>query len=452
MLYRWGQRFDHLAHRMAPDPFVIAVLLTLLTLAMALINSRLSVAEVLDAWSTGTGHSGGFWNLLRFGMQMCLILVTGYALADSPPIKGAIDRLASRAQTPALAIVIVSVGAMLLALFNWGLGLVGGALLARRVGERAEQRRVKIHYPLLCAAGYMGLLIWHGGLSGSAPLTVTQSHDIERILGEGIAHRLAPIGLEHTLVNLPNGLVVLSLVLLVPWLLCRMHPVRSKEIRSYSPTVQDTSKELDDTGALANSAFLSTSVSLLGLSAWFFLVRRQGLAHLDPNAINFGLLFLGIGTHGSLASYARSVGAATRGCSGIILQFPFYAGIAAVLSASGWVQRLGELLADMGPTALPAAAFYSAGLLNLFIPSGGGQWGLQGPVLMEAALQSGVTPGKIVMAVAYGDQWTNMLQPFWALPLLAITGVQAREILGFTTIVLLFSQIPFVIALYLPGW
>ncbi len=181
MLERLGNLLSRGARRFVPDPFVLAILLTFVSFAAALAFTGGDVRAVLTAWVDGKGGGKGFWNLLAFGMQMCLILVTGHALASSPPLRRALDALARRAKTPASAIAIVAVGAMSLALINWGLGLIGGALLAREVGQRARRRNVKVHYPLLAAAGYSGLMVWHGGLSGSAPLKVTLPKDVAEI-------------------------------------------------------------------------------------------------------------------------------------------------------------------------------------------------------------------------------------------------------------------------------
>jgi short-chain fatty acids transporter len=179
------------------------------------------------------------------------------------------------------------------------------------------------------------------------------------------------------------------------------------------------------------------------------MVTQSGLSGLGLNTINFAMLFLGIALHGSLSSYVRSVNIGARGCSGIILQFPFYAGIMGVLAGSGLLALMANGVAAVGSTLLPAVAFYMAGLVNLFVPSGGGQWAVQGPLLIEAGMQVGVEPARMVMALAYGDQWTNMLQPFWALPLLAIAQVKARDIVGYTAVVLLVSQVFFLLGLYL---
>ncbi len=122
------------------------------------------------------------------------------------------------------------------------------------------------------------------------------------------------------------------------------------------------------------------------------------------------------------------------------------------MGETGMLQRVGSALTRFARGYMPSP-FALALLLTFvaFVPSGGGQWAVQGPVLMEAAHQAGMPPERLVLALAYGDQWTNMLQPFWALPLLAITKVEARDIVGYTAAVMLLAQLVFVAALYV-GW
>ena len=154
---------------------------------------------------------------------------------------------------------------------------------------------------------------------------------------------------------------------------------------------------------------------------------------MDLNFIN--LLFLGLGllVYGRPVAYAKAITRATTGCAGIILQFPIYAGIMAIMVQSGLVRELALLIQDVAtPETYGAFTFVSAGGVNLFVPSGGGQFGVQGPVVIQAATELGVPYGKAIMAFAYGDQWTNMLQPFWALPLLGITKLRASELIGYT--------------------
>jgi len=183
--------------------------------------------------------------------------------------------------------------------------------------------------------------------------------------------------------------------------------------------------------ALDHGPLVTWALGLLGVWWSVRYLRAHGLQALDPNAMNFMLLTVGLLLSGSPRALMDTATEAARACAGIIVQFPFYGGILGILVASGLAVKLGGLL-PAGPSALPLSTFLSAGLVNLFVPSGGGQWAVQGPVVMQAAVQTGVEPGRVVLALAWGDQWTNLLQPFWALPLLGITGLRAGDILGYT--------------------
>ncbi|MEL6546865.1 MAG: TIGR00366 family protein, partial [Myxococcota bacterium] len=436
-----------------PDPFVLALLLTLAVACGGLLATGFDLERVSRVWVEGR-QGAGFWAFLRFGMQMCLILVTGYALASSPPIARVLRVLARAPTGPRSAVAVVAIVSLAASLLNWGLGLIVGALLAREVGISARERGIDAHYPLLAAAGYAGLVAWHGGVSGSAPTKVTLESDQIALLGETLAARVGTIGLERTIGAPANLIVALSLLVVVPLTLVALRP------RS-SPTACDLEREEVDgpvenpdspAAALGHSAALKWSVVAFGAAATVYWIQRRGLSRLDPNLMNFAFLFAGLAAHRSVMDYGRAVSDATRGCAGIILQFPFYAGIAALLDGLGIVSAVGRFFATVGPDLLPAATFFSAGLVNLFVPSGGGQWGVQGPLVLEAAVSSGVDPARAVMALAYGDQWTNMLQPFWALPLLAITGVQARDILGYGVAIFFVTQLLFLTGLYLPLW
>ena len=455
LLSRVGAVLTRFARGYMPSPFALALVLTFIAFAAALVHTGGDVSGVLVAWVEGDGKIRGFWSLLAFGMQMCLILVTGHALASSPPVSRALDRLTALASTPRRAIWVVAATAMLLALVNWGLVLIGGALMARRVGLRARREGISVHYPILVAAGYCGLLVWHGGLSGSAPLKVTSEADLLQVMSPEAFEALGVIGLERTILRPTNLVANAALLVLVPWLLVRMMPPAGRRQAATGDSEDDASSPdapTDTFAARVDGARIIAALALLmGVATWLLLVAPRGLGRLNPDLVNFLFLFLGLALHGSPRAYAQAVGRAAGGCSGIILQFPFYAGIMGLLAGSGLLLSAARTLAESGSEVLPVASFYAAGLINLFVPSGGGQWAVQGPVLMEAAYQAGMPPERLVLALSYGDQWTNMLQPFWALPLLAITKVEARDIVGYTAAVMLLAQLVFVAALYV-GW
>ncbi len=451
MLAKLGLAISRVFERLAPDPFVIAILLSVLTAALALAfgvypekTSGLSAraAHLLDAWS----GDQGFWKLLAFGMQMCLILVTGHALATTRPVRAMIERVADLPQSCAGAAALVGFAAALTGLINWGLGLIVGALLAREVGRSMARRQIPSHYPVICAAGYVALLIWHGGLSGSAPLVMSTGKTAASVLPAEIAAYFpngVPLG--ETLFAPFNLVISLGLLAIIPLSLFLLAPrdprdMRPCELGEAAEVREQPAGELNLPDKLDRSwviVWLLALPLLLGLArfAW-----EHGIGTATLNEVNACMLALGLMMHGSARSYMQAAEDGARGCAGIIVQFPIYAGIMGMMSASGLIGRIASLFNDIGTeSTMPLLTFFSASIVNLFVPSGGGQWAVQGPIALQVGLDSHIPAGRMIMSVAYGDQLTNMLQPFWALPLLAITRVKARDIVGYTAVVMLIA-------------
>lgn len=464
---RWIGRF-------LPDPFVIAILLTLLTFALALIFGTFPADPgvgaagrfllLLDSWRSGDG----LWKFLAFSMQMCLILVTGHALAASPPVKRLLLAVASIPRGTASGASLVCVIACLCSLFNWGLGLIVGAVLARDVGRSLHARGIRAHYPLLVAAGFAGFMVWHGGLSGSAPLSMTTLESASKVLPVSTVTWLREHGyaqgipLTGTILSPMNLFVTLGLVLLVPLGASLLAPSRPQDIRTIeevAPAVVRVEEQpTPTTGAISRSfaerldasRVLSYLLAALMVGAMWRFGIREDLRNIGLNEVNLTMLALGLVLHGGPRAYQAAIDEGARGCGGIILQFPLYGGILSMLVASGLAARIAGGLSDTAsPNTLPVLVFLLAGVLNMFIPSGGGQWGVQGPIALEAGMRVGVDPGHMVMAVAYGDQLTNMLQVFWALPLLAITGVKARDIIGYTVLLMILGGAWITLGLFL---
>ncbi|MEM1329767.1 MAG: TIGR00366 family protein [Planctomycetota bacterium] len=447
MLVPLGRRVSAFFRATAPDPFVIAILLTLVTLIASWVLTPTSPVELVRAWG-----NDGLWRFLGFGMQMCLILVTGYALADSPPLAAALRRLARIPSNARGGAAMVALVAGLLGVLSWGLGLIAGAIMAKRTADELEKRGVHAHRPILAAAGYVGLMVWHGGFSGTAPLKVSTAAEIADVLPESMS--IDPIPLTQTVLSPMNLVVTGGLLVLAPLVLAFLVPKESAETELLgTPTPPRADPEAQDFEPkprgllpllLEDTRTLNLVLAgLIGVWAFGFYLPSEGpsgLLTLTPNSMNLTMLMLGLLLHPSPRSYVRAIDDAARGCSGIILQFPLYAGIMAMMHLSGLTDMLARTMTEIAsPTTLPALTCLSAGAANLFVPSGGGQWGVQGPIAVQSGLEAGVPISKMVMAVAYGDQLTNMLQPFWALPLLAITRVRAAEIVGYTAILMVFG-------------
>lgn len=429
MLQRVTSLSVRLVERWLPDPFVLVLLLTLLVFAAGIGVEGQSPVAMLEHWGKG------FWNLLQFSMQMVLILVTGWVLATTLFFRRILEAIAKLAHTPGQAILLVSVVSLVASWLNWGFGLVIGAMFARQLARGVTG----VDYRLLIASAYSGFVIWHGGLSGSVPLTLATADHF-------LAARTGVIATGDTIFSTFNLLIVLALFICVP-ILNRLMMPRPEDTVTVDPAllvdVEFVPDTTTDTPAvrLDNSILLAQSVGIMGLvfSGYYFLVSA---GTLNLNIVNFMFLFLGIMLHGRPSRFLAAIGDAARGSGGIIVQFPFYAGLMGMIVGSGLAVTISNVFVAVSTdTTLPLFAFLSAGLVNIFIPSGGGQWAVQGPIMVEAAANMGADLPRVAMAVAWGDAWTNLIQPFWALPALAIAGLRAKDIMGYCLITLFMSGV-----------
>jgi short-chain fatty acids transporter len=446
MIARVGLLVSRVVRQVVPDSFPLAILLTLLVSILAIAMAGAGPGQVLAAWS----GDQGIWSLQRFAMQMCLILVTGYAVATSPPVRRLSRWLAAQPETGAQAAALVAAVACGGGVINWGLGLIAGAFTAREVGVSMERRGRPVHYPLLAAAGFLGMMVWHGGLSGSAPLAMTRVAQVRELLGPNAG--LSVIPLSETLFSRLNLVVTGGLLLLAPLTMALLSPRDAGQMVPPSAFGVTDGLALEDADEAGDTppipAFFEQTpvlalvlVAFLAAWAWRFYFPADGPSGartLSPDSVNLTMLLVGLVLHRTPGRYAAAIESAVRGCAGIILQFPLYAGITGIMTVTGLTERFAALFGSLpDPRLLPLATFGLACLVNFFVPSGGAQWAVQGPLAISAALHLGVAPGRMVMAVAYGDQVTNMLQVFWALPLLAITRVRAGDIVGYTALAML---------------
>ncbi len=416
-----------LVERYLPDPYIFVLLLTLIASVAAIAVERQTPLAVLRMWGDG------FWGLLTFSMQMLLVLVTGFMLASSPPVKRILQKIAGTAKSPGGAIILVTLVSLAASWINWGFGLVVGALFAKELA-----RLVRVDYRLLVASAYSGFVVWHGGLAGSIPLTIATE-------GHFSADQIGVIGTGSTIFAFFNLAIVICLFIAVP-LVNRFMLPDEKDSVYVDPNLLNDEPEQQGritrpAEKLENSMPLALLVGVPGLLFLLdhFLLRSGGL---NLNVVNFLFLFLAIVLHRTPRNLLNSLNEAIKGGAGIVIQFPFYAGIMAIMVQSGLAQSMSEWLVSFATaTTLPFWSFLSAGIVNLFVPSGGGQWAVQAPVMLPAAEALSADIPRIAMAVAWGDAWTNLLQPFWALPVLAIAGLKAKDIMGFCLIQLLVTGI-----------
>jgi len=423
-LNRWTSRW-------VPGSFSIALLLSIITLICAIVATPYALWDCLVFWGDG------FWELLTFGMQMTLIMVTGYIVVVSPAVTAFLRWFSRQPRNPHAAIAFTAIGSMLLAWINWGLGLLGSAVLVQYMAK--EHRDVD--YPLLVAVAYFGLgCTWHAGLSASAPILVaTPGHFMEKQIGV--------IPLSQTIFH-PFNLVATAVVLIVMSTLAyALHP-REAHDRRVVPA-----EKLRDVGVFerplppaekhfANFLDYSYLLNLLaGSCGIYYLVHyftHQGFEKISINTVNFVFLTAGILLHRSPASIMKAARESSAFVYNIILQFPFYSGMYGIIKGSGLSNVIGNAFVHVATTkTLPLIVYWYSGIVNYFVPSGGSKWAVEAPYITEAAKTLSVGYDKIVLSYAWGDMMTDLLQPFWAIPLLSAAGIEFNEILGYEMIAFL---------------
>ncbi|WP_457809272.1 short-chain fatty acid transporter [Kushneria sp. EE4] len=414
-----------IVQRYLPSAFVLAVMLTAIVFALGMGITRQSPVDMVGYWGDG------FSTLFQFGMQMTLVLLTGYVLALTPVVQTALSGLTRRAGSPRQAILLTIVVSFVCYYLNWGFGMVAGAILAREMGQRVAG----IHFPLLVAAAYGGELV--RGPSSSIPLVIaTPGHFMEDAIG------IVPV--SQTLYSGWNiGLTLLLLALLLAFFARQKQPEHIVTLQMTEKDAEPAAQADESDGTPSDRIEQSRLPTLfLGAMAALYLIARavtDGIS-IDLNTVIIFFLALGLLLHRSPKAYLAAAEKGVSAARGIIVQFPLYAGIAGMMTGSGLVTHFSEaVIALATPATFPILTFLCAGIVNFFIPSGGGQWAIQGPIMMEAAAAIGADPAQTIMAFTWGDGWTNQIQPFWALPLLGVAGLSARDIMGYLLVWLVIS-------------
>ncbi len=440
--------------RWIPDAFIFALLATAVVVVAALTATPASLLQVVDAWGNG------FWDLIPFTLQMSLIIITGHVLATSAPMRRVIRRIASWPKTPRGAVALVTFFALVSSWVNWGFSLIFSAVLAREVARRLEGA----DYRALAAASFLGLgSIWAQGLSGSAALQMATPGALQPQIRDIVAAGgVVPGGIipfRDTIFlwqSLFSVVVEIAVVTTVMWLAAppasRARTARDLGIELGQDELPGPAHHVGPIppGArLEHSPLLSLLVVALGVSylVRYFLRAPEPLNAITLNIVNLAFLLFGFLLHRTPARLMVAVQAATPAVWGVILQFPFYAGIAAIITATRLNERLAGAFVDVSTaTSFPAVVAVYSAVLGVFVPSGGSKWVIEAPYVMAAAHTLKVHLGWVVAAYDLGEALANLLQPFWMLPILGVFGLRARDVMGYTLVVFL-ALTPVVIVL-----
>lgn len=381
---------------------------------MALALTAAPIGAVINSWGSG------LWSLHQFAMQMALILLTGHVLAQSKFSQRVFTLLLAPVTSEVRAIFVLSILSMIACWLNWGFGLIAGAFLAIELAKKFP----KLSFPVLLATSYSGFLVWHGGLSGSIPLQLASpSSQMQAWIG------VESIGVGESIFSHFNLALSIAHFIYIPILNVILYRLFNRSEYSYSQGNLEIEKEVATNFAqrLESSFVLAVLLSSMGLV--YITQHFYGGGSLDLNIMIGLFLFMGLLAHGGIFQYTKAFERAMFAASGIILLFPFYSAIMGMMKGTGLAELISQWFVQMSSReTLPLFTYLSAGLINFFVPSGGGQWAIQGPIFMPVAKELGVSTSAVAMSIAWGDAWTNMLQPFWAIPLLTMAKMELKHI------------------------
>ncbi|MFC7391607.1 short-chain fatty acid transporter [Scopulibacillus cellulosilyticus] len=435
--------FTNLMRKYLPEPFVLSIGLTILTMILAMIIEGQGFIKTTTDWGQG------FWNLLSLTTQIAVVLAMGYVLATAPIVDKMLNKLASRIHTPRTAIIIATVVGCIGCYINWGFGLIVGGVIAKKLALKVKG----VHYPLIIAAGYSGFTITGLGISGTIPALISSStHPMVKEIGI--------IPFSETIFTLPMVITSLVIIVTLPLLNAMLHPKHKEGIIEIDPSLEDAQKEAAPTNLLGESTFATKLNNSRILS---YLIGFVGIAYviiyfihggsLELNMVNFIFLFLGIILLGTPGKYVASLNDGIKTISGIILQFPFYAGIMAIMAGSGLVDTIAKgFVSFSSAQTLPFWGLVSSFIINFFAPSAGGHWTIQGPFMIHAAKELGASIPKTAMSVQMGAAWNDLIQPFWVLPALALSKLKLKDIMGYTVVMMFWVGIVYVAAFLIWGY
>jgi len=443
LMARCGMALADWSERWFPDAYVFAAIAVAITCLAALLLGR-APNEVANDF----GKS--FWALIPFTMQMAFIVIGGYIVAVSPPVKRIIVSMASFPKTPKVAVAYVGFVSIAASLVSWGFGLIFAGSLMREVCKRVPG----VDYRAIGAAAYLGLgSVWALGLSSSAALLMATKASIPASL-----YKISgTIPLEATLFTWQNLTMIVVITIVAVWICYVSTPTADKAKTAEIAGIQFIEEKVDlgkpqvPGEYLEYSPILTIVIVLLGMG---YLVTtfatRGGLAALDLNVYNFIFLIAGMLLHWTPKAFLKAASKSVPMTGGVLLQFPLYAGIFGVLMGSGLNDVLARFFVSVSTQdSLPVVVGSYSAILGLFLPSGGGKWVVEAPYVLEAATQLKVNLAWMVQVYNAAEALPNFINPFWMLPLLGLTGFKARDLAGYSILQLIFLTPVVLILLWL---
>lgn len=432
-----GAGLTEFTERWVPDSWVICMMLTAVAIVLCIFGADASVEETVLAWGKGN------WRLLTLAMQFTIAMVAAHAVVASRPVYRLFDRLASlpNPDKPVQALLVVGIFSLITGYLNWAVCLISCALFTPFVLKRNPNTDVRV----LIAAAYLGIgTVWHGGLSGSAPLILATPGNplLNPTDMAPVVDRIYPV--TETLFNLYNIVIITVIGLVALVTVCLLHP--RKNVRTLTaeqidailpaPPPEDKAPRTPAEYIDQFRGWVWLAVVLLAYPLGHSIAENGFGTSWTINAYNITFLVLALVLHGKPLPFLRACRAGVDSAWGIIVQFPFYAGIFGLLQFTGLGKWLGTLFSDLATTTtFPFVVYVYSGFMNLFVPSAGSKWMIEAPFLIPAGEILDVSVVTITLAYAYGDSLTNLIQPFFAIPILAVTRMRFGDVVGYTLLI-----------------
>lgn len=441
MLWRISRLFQFAADRFIPDSFVFCVILTLIVFLGGMFVNDKGVLHLINGWY------GGLWGMISFAFQMAFMVVTCGAAAKAPAVEKLLTKVARIPKSPSAAMFILLMFGFVASFINWAFCTILTPILAMQLSKNVKG----LHFPMMIAAGYTTMILgqcWGPSASVYA-LVATKGHFLEKSIGLFTQ--------DVTVYNPVNTTLffVLAIVLLLISIYTR--PPQNELVmyvpvsEDHADTVsQDTNKETTPADKMNNSNILMLIIGVAGLIVILNSFLKKGiLASLDINFVIFIFLTLDAFLYNTPKKFVDAFRESMKSASEVMLQFPFYGGIMGIMTASGLANAISKWLATVGTAdTIYTLSFLSAAFLNIFIPSQGGQWIVQGPILTEAGKQLGANIPLIMNAFVQGDEVTNLIQPLYVIPALAIVGMKLKDVWGFMAFISMFWIVTSCIGFY----
>ena len=434
---RVGAALTRITERFVPDAWVVCMLLTATALVLAVVGAGAGVEEAVLAWGDGV------WGLLALAMQFTIAMVAAHACVSSRPVFRLLDRVASLPdpERPTQAVLLAGLFSLVTGYVNWALCLVACALFVPFVCRRNPRADIRV----VVAAAYLGLgTVWHGGLSGSAPLILATPGNplLDPANGAAVVDRLYPV--TETLFNTFNLAYLCVIAAVGLAMVVALHPRENpitfsdEQLAAILPTPPD-SGGTPETPADRIDAFrgwIWLAAILLVYPLGHSIATRGFGTSWTINAYNALFLGAALVLHGHPVSFLRACRQGVDAAWGIIVQFPFYAGIFGLMQNTGLGTWIGSLFAQISTQqTYPFVVYFYSAVMNLFVPSAGSKWLIEAPYLIPAGAQLDVSVVTVLLSYAYGDSTTNLIQPFFAIPILAVTRLRFGDIVGYTFLI-----------------